>query len=139
METLLVGWHEIADLPDLGISKLPVKIDTGAKTSSIHATDIEVFKIGNIRWIRFQTEKANGEQINIETPIFDQRQVKSSNGQTETRYVIETLLSLGGHHWGIQLTLADRSNMRFKMLLGRRAMNNIQVVPCKANLLAQKT
>ncbi len=136
MNTLIVGWNEIGALPELGISALPIKIDTGAKTSSLHATNITIFEKDNQPWVRFDTINCNGKIITIEAKVFDQREVKSSNGETQTRFVITTNLTLDEHTWKIQLTLADRSKMRFKMLLGRRAMENIHVSPMQQNLLS---
>ncbi len=136
MNTLIVGWNEIGALPELGISALPIKIDTGAKTSSLHATNITIFEKDNQPWVRFDTINSNCKIITIEAKVFDQREVKSSNGETQTRFVITTNLTLDEHTWKIQLTLADRSKMRFKMLLGRRAMENIHVSPMQQNLLS---
>lgn len=135
MKELLVGWNEVADLPELNISALPVKIDTGAKTSSLHAENIQFFKKDSRAWVRFETLNSNDECIQIEAEVLDKRTVKSSNGRSQSRYVIKTHLSLGGENWPIELTLADRSKMRFKMLLGRRAMDNIQVSPMQERLL----
>nr|WP_251359915.1 RimK/LysX family protein [Kangiella sp. TOML190] len=133
---ITVGWHEKGSLPLLGIRRLPIKIDTGAKTSSLHATDIEVFNKADIPWVRFKTVSPLGEAITVESELFDKREVKSSNGQIQARYVIKTLLEMGGEQWSIQLTLANRKRMRFKMLLGRRAMKHIRVLPTKADLLS---
>ncbi len=134
MNTLLVGWNELGHLPGFGLKKLPIKIDTGAKTSSLHAVDIQTFIYNNKPWVRFTTEDNESNLIQIEALIFDQREVTSSNGQVQERFVIETTLELGGQRWEIQLTLTDRSKMKYKMLLGRRAMDNIQVIPSKEQL-----
>ncbi|NVJ65883.1 MAG: ATP-dependent zinc protease [Gammaproteobacteria bacterium] len=133
---ITVGWHEKGSLPLLGIRRLPIKIDTGAKTSSLHATDIEVFNKDDSPWVRFKTVNTLGEAITIEAEMFDKREIKSSNGQVQARYVIKTMLEMGGEQWPIQLTLANRKKMRFKMLLGRRAMGNMKVLPTKADLLS---
>ncbi|MRX26916.1 RimK/LysX family protein [Kangiella sp. HZ709] len=132
---LTVGWCELATLSELGIFNLPVKIDTGAKTSSIHAVNIETFQKEEELWVRFNTTDTSEAIKVIEAPVFDQRDITSSNGITETRFVIKTSLQMANQSWSIELTLADRSKMRFKMLLGRKAMDNIQVIPSKKCLL----
>lgn len=132
---LTVGWCEIGSLTTLRINELPIKIDTGAKTSSLHAINIDTFEKDGNQWVRFETLDSKDQVKIIEAQIFDQRSVTSSNGQEQIRYVIKSNLEMGGQAWVIELTLADRSNMKFKMLLGRRAMDNIQVIPSKKYLL----
>lgn len=132
---LTVGWCEIGSLSELGVSELPIKIDTGAQTSSLHALNIKAFERDNQKWVRFETINNDEQAITIEAPVFDQRDITSSNGQTQTRYVIKSTLLMGEISWPIEITLADRSNMKFKMLLGRQAMDNIQVIPSKKYLL----
>ncbi len=132
---LKVGWCEVANLSELGIFNLPVKVDTGAKTSSIHALNIETFQKEEELWVRFNTIDTSEAIKVIETPVFDQRDITSSNGISQTRFVIKTTLEMAKQSWPIELTLADRSKMRFKMLLGRKAMDNIQVIPAKKYLL----
>ncbi len=132
---LKVGWCEVANLSELGIFNLPVKVDTGAKTSSIHALNIETFQKEEELWVRFNTIDTSEAIKVIEAPVFDQRDITSSNGITQTRFVIKTILEMANQSWPIELTLADRSKMRFKMLLGRKAMDNIQVIPAKKYLL----
>lgn len=132
---LTVGWYEFGTLNELGIEMLPIKIDTGAKTSSIHASDIRLFEENGKQKVRFKTLCAQNEKLDIVASLKDIRTVKSSNGQSEKRYVIETPLTLGEQTWNIELTLTCRRNMNFNMLLGRRAMENIKVYPSRANLL----
>lgn len=132
---LSVGWYEFGTLNELGIQNLPIKIDTGAKTSSIHASNICLFEENGKQKVRFKTLCAQNEKLDIVASLKDIRTVKSSNGQSEKRYVIETPLTLGDETWDIELTLTCRRNMNFNMLLGRRAMENIQVIPSKANLI----
>lgn len=132
---LSVGWYEFGTLKELGIEMLPIKIDTGAKTSSIHASDIQLFEENGKQKVRFKTLCAHNEKLDITAPLKDIRIVKSSNGQSEKRYVIETPLTLGEQTWEIELTLTCRRNMNFNMLLGRRAMDNMRVIPSKANLI----
>lgn len=128
---LLIGAIELVDLPDLDVHKLSVRVDTGAQTSSLHATDIkEVTEEGHV-WIKFNT--VSGTEV--KTKIHDIRQIKSSNGTRQKRYVIETTLHIGGKTWPIELTLTDRSDMSFDMLLGREGMIGRVVVDPEHNYL----
>lgn len=117
-----LGWLEWAVLPELGVPFLQAKIDTGAKTSSLHAERLEVVDIDGERLARFVV-RAGDSEFPCECPVLDERPVKSSSGHEEMRIVIETTCHLNGQRWPIQLTLTDRTAMRFPMLLGRRAMS----------------
>jgi len=134
---ITLGWREIASLPDLGIASIKMKIDTGAKTSALHAIDISVFQKNQQEYVRFKTQPLLKENtlVNCEALLVDQRQVRNSGGQNEKRYVIQTKLVIANKTWPIEMTLSNRSNMRFKMLLGRRAMvGNVLVDPSKSYL-----
>lgn len=127
----LLGWREVAHLPELGIEDIKCKIDTGAKTSALHAFFVEPFIKDGIKMLRFgihpdQDDTKN--EIICETKIFDQRVVTSSNGERDLRYVIKTKIVLGGHSRDIEITLTNRDNMRFRMLLGREAMGDDFIV-----------
>ncbi|MEJ2437079.1 MAG: RimK/LysX family protein [Sulfurovaceae bacterium] len=127
----LLGWREIACLPELGIEDIKCKIDTGAKTSALHAFFVEPFIKDGIKMIRFgihpdQDDTKN--EIICETEIFDQRVVTSSNGERDLRYVIKTQIIIGGRVKDIEITLTNRDNMRFRMLLGREAMGDDFIV-----------
>lgn len=122
---LKIGWREWAQLPELGIKALKFKTDTGARTSALHAMNIEYFNRNGKEWVRFTTQphqKNRRAPITCEAPIFDTRTVTNSGGQRETRPVIETTLVVGEKTWQIRLTLTNRERMKFRMLLGRRAM-----------------
>ena len=138
-EKMIVGTLEICDLPNLGIKNLTVKVDTGAKTSSIHVDHIEPFKKHGKPWIRFaiHPDVYNTESLQYcECPIHDIRPVKSSNGQSEQRYVIKTAFVLGEYDWPIEITLTDRSEMSYLMLLGREGMaDRILVDPSQRFLI----
>lgn len=137
---LMVGSLEICDLPELGIFNLEVRVDTGAKTSSLHVDNLSKFQKDGRPWLKFdihpdayQTEKV----ITCKTILHDFRRVKSSNGESEQRYVIQTKLSLGGGEWPILITLTDRSDMSYLMLLGREGMGNrLLVDPSQTFLLS---
>lgn len=122
---ITIGWREWACLPKLNIQAILFKTDTGAKTSALHAVDMHYFEREDAQWIRFNTQlKQNTGQPKIacEARVKSFRQVTNSGGQSEQRPVIETQLLLGQYHLSIELTLSDRSGMRYSMLLGRRAM-----------------
>lgn len=120
-----LGWREYVDFPEFGITGVKAKIDTGAKTSCIHAFSIETFEKNKEIWVRFgvhpnQEDKAN--EVWCESPIVDYREVTDSGGHTKMRYVISSKLIIGDLEFETEITLANRDNMRYRMLLGRRAM-----------------
>lgn len=132
MNTMTVGWKEEAKLSELNIDPIKVKVDTGAKTSSLHAFDIQSFEKDGVSYVRFKTSpyKRHPKQtVECQCAIVDYRKITSSNGQTQLRYVIRTPITIGNQTWDIDITLADRKKMRYKMLLGREAMKNIIVSP----------
>ncbi len=127
----LLGWREVAHLPELGIEDIKCKIDTGAKTSALHAFFVEPFIKDGIKMLRFgihPDQDDTKKEIICETKIFDQRVVTSSNGERDLRYVIKTKIIMGGHERDIEITLTNRDNMRFRMLLGREAIGDDFVV-----------
>lgn len=138
-EKLLVGWRETLSLPSLGIEKINAKVDTGARTSCLHAFKVESFKKNSETWARFwiHPDQRNTEiEVVCEARVIDERVVRDSGGHEETRYVIESEISLGGESWMIEITLTNRENMAFRMLLGRTAMHNrIIVDPVKSFLV----
>ncbi len=118
------GWEEWVALPELGLSALRAKIDTGARTSALHAFDIEPFGPAKKPLVRFTVHPVAGRddvEISCSARLLDRRDVTSSNGETENRYVIETDLEVAGHRWPIEITLTDRRSMTSRMLLGRQA------------------
>ena len=120
-----IGWREWVALPGLGIKKIKAKVDTGARTSSIHAHDIEIFKEKSVRWVRFKIYAAPSvkkSQILAQARLVDYRRVKSSSGHVSRRPVIKTVVTLGAKAWLIELTLNNRDMMGFPMLLGREAI-----------------
>lgn len=127
MDTLNFGWEEWVALPELGLPALKAKIDTGARTSALHAHNIEVFGPANKPKVRFNVFPVAGKDtvdITCSATIVDRREVTSSNGEAERRYVIETMLDVGGQNWPIEITLTDRSSMSARMLLGRQALQD---------------
>ena len=135
MTRMTVGWKEEAKLSELNIDPIKVKVDTGAKTSSLHAFDIEAFDKEGTSFVRFKTspyKRHPKKVIECECEVIDYRKITSSNGQTQLRYVIRTPITIGGKTWDIDMTLANRKKMRYKMLLGREAMRDIIVSPHEA-------
>ncbi len=122
---LLLGWREWLALPDLGLTLVKAKIDTGARTSTLHAFYVDTFSRAGQLHARFGVhplQHRNDIVIHGEAPVIDQRRISDSGGHREARYVIQTRLSLGGREWPIEVTLTNREGMLFRMLLGRTAI-----------------
>ncbi|MDH5357339.1 MAG: ATP-dependent zinc protease [Gammaproteobacteria bacterium] len=141
-EHVVVGWREWLALPDLAVSKIKAKVDTGARTSALHAFSVEPFEKGNSLWVRFGIHPNQQDvetEVWCEAKVIDQRNVTDSGGHTEERYVISTDVTLGNRTWPVEVTLTNRDNMLFRMLLGRTAMSagNIVVNPDLSYLAGQ--
>jgi hypothetical protein len=122
----IIGAVERGTLPELGISSLPMRVDTGAATSSLHVENLQEFKRGGRNWVSFNLHPDIHNVnlgVRITTRVKGRKKVKSSSADTEHRIVIDTLLNLGGQEWVIQLTLTNRAQMTYPMLLGREAMS----------------
>lgn len=136
-----IGWREWAAFPSLGVNGIKAKVDTGARTSAIHAFDVTPITLDGKDYVRFDVHPIEGHRlpsITCEAPVLDHRVVKSSNGAEEHRYVVETLLRLGGKNWPIELTLANRDPMGFRLLIGRQAIRKRFVVdPARSYLLGK--
>lgn len=129
--SLLIGRNEWCALPDLSILAIKAKIDTGAKTSAIHALNIKSVKKNKIHYVHFDVNpiQANEETlVHCVAPVIDQRYITSSNGHKEHRFVIMTPLKIGKQRWDIELTLSNRDPLRYRMLLGREALNNRVII-----------
>lgn len=126
-----IGWREWIHLPDLGISRIKAKIDTGARTSSLHAFDFEVFSRRGVDMVRFKVhplQRNTRRTVEAEAPLVDLRRVRNSGGAEDERLVIHTTAELMGVSWPIEVTLARRDVMGFRMLLGRQAIRHRFVV-----------
>jgi hypothetical protein len=137
-----IGWREWLSLPQLGIPHLKAKVDTGARTSALHACYVEPYRAHGIRMVRFgihPLQRRTDIIIECNAAVLDRRHVTDSGGHREKRYVIETLAELGDVSWPLELTLTNRDSMRFRMLLGRTAMENrFVVIPSSSYLLGRR-
>lgn len=141
-QAALLGWREWVALPALGLEHIKAKVDTGARTSALHTFELEPFQQGGAPMVRFKVHPWQQQPdlvVDCQSAVVDRRPVTDSGGHTETRYVIETILQLGPHRWTVEVTLTNRDNMRFRMLLGRTAMAGRFVVdPAASYLLGQQ-
>lgn len=134
----VIGWREIIAFPEFGIDKLTAKIDTGARTSALDATDIKLEIIDGAEWVSFRIpSKEVSPSHRCKAKLIDRRKIKNTSGIGETRYVIATTLHLGDRKWRIEISLADRGKMTHDIILGRTAIRKrkILVVPGKSYLL----
>ena len=121
----LAGWREWVGLPSLGIARIKAKLDTGARTSALHALSSERYTERGAPYVRLHVQprqRDDGRVVVVETAIVDERIVSDSSGYRERRIVIAAELALGDGHWPIEVTITNRDSLRFRMLLGRSAM-----------------
>lgn len=138
----IIGWREQLALPDLGVREVKAKIDTGARSSALHAFDVETFDRDGKRMVRFKVhpyQRDARQTVTAEAELFDQRQVRNSGGQTQVRPVIQTTVELNGDRWSIELTLTNRDVMGFRMLLGRQAVRKRFLVDAGRSFLRTST
>jgi hypothetical protein len=139
----LLGWREWVELPDLKLGRIKAKVDTGARTSCLHAFELEPFEKDAKLWVRFKVhpvQRDDSHVVDCEAPVSDQRPVTDSGGNTEQRYVIVTRLRLGTWEGPVEMTLTSRDTMRFRMLIGRTTMKagGFVVNPSLSYLTGQK-
>lgn len=135
----VLGWREWVSLPGLGIVSIKAKLDTGAKTSALHAWDISLHKVDGQQWVRFRVHPMQRDKETstvCEAPLSDRRWVTNSSGSSEHRYIITTELQIAGSRWPIELSLTNREAMGFPMIIGREAMRNRVLVDPRASFLA---
>lgn len=124
-DLLVIGWREWVDLPRLGGITVKAKIDTGARTSALHAVGVEEFQRGGAPWVRFTVhphQRDTERSVLVEAPVIDERAIRNSGGAAEHRPVISTRATIGEVALDIEVTLTNRALMGFRMLLGREAL-----------------
>ena len=134
----MVGWREWAVLPDLGVHAIKVKIDTGARTSALHAVDIERARENGQDMVRFSIQPLQRNKsvvIRAQAPLVDIRTISDSGGHTESRFVISSTIVIGAMEKEIDITLTERNSMLFRMLVGRTALADAVLVDPAASYL----
>jgi hypothetical protein len=137
----IVGWREWVRLPDLGIPRVKAKLDTGARTSALHAFKVTPFSKDGAAYVRFivhPLQRRRTPEISCVALVIDYRNVMDSGGRIEERYVIRTEVKLGKSRWPIELTLTNRDQMGFRMLIGRQALRRRYVVDPSRSYIAGK-
>ncbi|SMP53908.1 Uncharacterized conserved protein [Neorhodopirellula lusitana] len=135
----VIGWREWVALPGLNVRRIKAKIDTGARSSSIHAFDVEPYIGEGVERVRFSIHPAQSRDdyvVNADVPILERRHVRSSNGEVSERIVILTELVILGRSMQVDLTLANRDAMGFRMLVGREAIRRRFLVDPSASFMA---
>lgn len=134
----IIGWREWVSLPDLNLSAIKAKVDTGAKTSSIHAFDITLHKNpGKKTYVHFKVHPIQNDtslEVKCKAPLVDQRVITDSGGHKEERYVIKTWLHLGNMRKRVEVTLTNRETMKYRMLIGRAALKEFYIDPTQSYL-----
>jgi hypothetical protein len=137
-EKTIIGWREWVSLPELGIENIKAKVDTGARTSALHAFDLDVINNNGKRTVKFKMhplQDNNEYVVECQADVIDERNVTDSGGHKERRLVIKTMVEIGDKRLPIEMTLTDRDTMKFRMLLGRTSLKrNFVVEPGKSYL-----
>lgn len=138
----IIGWREHLALPDLGIKQVKVKIDTGARSSALHAFDVETFYSLGKQMVRFKVhpyQRDTQRTVTAIAELVEQREVRNSGGHAQLRPVIQTTVELNSARWLIELTLTNRDVMGFRMLLGRQAVRKRFLVDAGRSFLHSST
>ena len=137
----IIGSDEWCVFKKLGIPAIKARVDSGAKTSSIHATNIEIFTKEGVDWVRFEVDPIQDDPnilVKCEAKLLRSKMVKSSMGASEERLMIRTPLTIGEDTFTVKLTLASRDSMNYRMLLGREALNRRYLINPAENCLFGK-
>jgi hypothetical protein len=137
----IIGWREWIYLPDLDVGRIKAKIDTGARTSALHAFKITPFSRDGAAYVRFAVhpvQRQRTPEVSCVARVIDYRAVTDSGGRVEHRYVIRTSLKMGTTRWPIELTLANRDQMGFRMLIGRQALRRRYLVDSGRSFIARR-
>ena len=141
-EILTLGWREWVALPQLGIRQIKAKVDTGARTSALHAFEVRSFQEGGqerVEFLMHPIQKNKDTVVTCVADVLDKRTVTDSGGHKEERFVIATDLAIGKYSWPIEVTLTARDDMLFRMLLGRTAIKNLaRVDPARSYRVGKK-
>lgn len=127
----VLGWREWTALPELGVPRIKVKVDTGARSSALHAFEIRREEIGDETWLRFNihpTQRDSRHSVEARARLVEKRSVRSSSGQQTSRPVVISPILIGSDRWPIEITLVRRDLMGFRMLLGRQAVRGRYLV-----------
>lgn len=125
VEPVVVGWREWVALPQAGVPWIKAKIDTGARSSAIHAFDLELDPVAGVDWVQFSIhpwQRSDDDVAELRLPVLDRREVRSSNGQIEERYAVALDVKLAGRTTTTVMTLSNRDEMGFRLLIGREAL-----------------
>jgi hypothetical protein len=137
----ILGWREWIALPQLGIERIKAKVDTGARTSALHAFNVRLYEEDGKRFVSFMVHPIQGnteKTVKCTAKVKDERLVTDSGGHKEHRLVIETAIKIGDHQRTVEVTLTDRDNMLFRMLLGRTAIRPHFLVDPNKSFLSTK-
>ena len=137
----VLGWREWVSLPELGIGRIKAKIDTGARTSALHAFDVRLEEISNTKIVKFSIHPKQRDLdliIECQAPLLEEREVRDSGGHSELRYVIETQIAIGDRVHAAEITLTNRDTMGFRMLIGRTVMKGHYLVDPGRSFLTRK-
>jgi len=137
-EQTVVGWREWVEFPELALDNIKAKIDSGAKTSALHAYHVEPFSKGDEPWVRFKLhpiQDNNELSVTLEAKLSDHRNVSDSGGHNELRYVIEAAMIVGGQKRRGEVTLTDRDSMKYRMLVGRNILKQGFLVDAKQSFV----